>query len=108
MNRRGLDAKRNPRRIARRHDVEGKGRLLPCETAAIDSSRPLLALRVLPLLDRMPRRANAAPLTRDLALFETFTRSTEEREYTNAEGDKTTACASTYRRCCAPPPSGEP
>ena len=96
------DAKRNPQRIARRHDVEGAGRLLPCETAAIDSSRPLLSSRVLPLLDRMPRRANAAPLTRDLALFETFTRSTQERDYTNAAGDKKKGTRSTMVWAAAP------
>ena len=106
MNRRGLDAKRNPRRIARRHDVEGAGRLLPCETAAIDSSRPQLSSRVLPLLDRMPRRANAAPLTRDLALFETFTRSTQERDYTNAAGDKKKGTRSTMVWAAAPTDRG--
>ena len=58
----------------RDHNVEGAGRLLPCETTALDSSRVQPAMRdSLPLLDRMPALACHTPLTPTLAVFETFT-----------------------------------
>jgi len=53
----------------RDHHVEGAGRLLPCETTALDSSRVQPAMREsLPLLDRMPALARRTPLTRLAAL----------------------------------------
>ena len=66
----------------RDHNVEGAGRLLPCETTALDSSRVQPAMRdSLPLLDRMPALARRTPLTPTLAVFETFTMEKEPRQY---------------------------
>jgi len=66
----------------RDHNVEGAGRLLPCETTALDSSRVQPARRdSLPLLDRMPALARRTPLTPTLAVFETFTMEKEPRQY---------------------------
>ena len=66
----------------RDHNVEGAGRLLPCETTALDSSRMQPARRdSLPLLDRMPALARRTPLTPTLAVFETFTMEKEPRQY---------------------------
>ena len=66
----------------RDHHVEGAGRLLPCETTALDSSRVQPARRdSLPLLDRMPALARRTPLTPTLAVFETFTMEKEPRQY---------------------------
>lgn len=70
---------KHPRK-ARNHVFERKQLLNPCETAAIDSSRPEpMARSSLTLLDRMPQRACVQPLVPDLSIFETYTRGFEER-----------------------------
>ena len=53
-------------------------RLLPCETAAINSTTPMDRSKTL-LLDRMPCRAIVEPLTNQASLFETFVRGKEVR-----------------------------
>ena len=79
-------AKQKRRRKTRNHSARNNSdewarKLLPCETAAIDSTRQQPAARSKHvLLDRMPSRARADPLTSSLSLFETFTRQTDTRE----------------------------
>lgn len=74
-------AKQKRRRKTRNHSDEWARVLLPCETAAIDSTRQQPAARSKHvLLDRMPSRARADPLTSSLSIFETFTRQTDTRE----------------------------
>jgi len=70
-------ARRDRRRGRRRnHHALRECRLLPCQTAALESSRSRPSLRSKRrLLDRMPCRARTAPLADPLHVFETFTRS---------------------------------
>lgn len=76
-------ARRDRRRAQGGRDArEWRRRMLPCERAAIDSSRAATrgARSRQVLLDRVPARAAADPLTPSLATFETFTRTVQPRE----------------------------
>jgi hypothetical protein len=80
---------------------------LPCETAAIESTKALPSARGKQmLLDRMPSRANIVPLTSQLPIFETFTRQASTRadeapmHAAPASREPTTDEWTQYRRLC--------
>ena len=73
-------AKGGPWNASKRDRAKGRREIrqdrLPCETAAIESTRAMPSARGKQmLLDRMPSRAKSDPLTSQLPIFETFTRN---------------------------------
>ena len=77
-------AKGGPWNASKRDRAKGRREIrqdrLPCETAAIESTRAMPSARGKQmLLDRMPSRAKSDPLTSQLPIFETYTRQASTR-----------------------------